>query len=166
VFEQMNIVGQPLILSQPSEVRDAESRLGIRFPSGYREFVTRFGEGTLGGSYIRIYPPHRILFGINNVTEWRERINEFWFWDVGRAVLTKEQVLQSVIIGDTLNGDELIIHPSNSERVYVLPRDKEDIFVAGDGLPAAIEWLCASGILTARFKERDFAPFDIRQQDA
>jgi hypothetical protein len=162
VFDNVTVVGRPLILSPPAEVDAAEAQLGIRFPTGYREFVTRFGEGVLGGSYVRIYPPRRILSGENCLAEWRQRIAAYWFWDGGRDVLTKQQALESVIIGDTADGDELIVHPDNPERVYVLPRDSDDIHVAGDGLPAAIEWLCGSGTLTQPFTERNFEPFDSR----
>ena len=160
MFENVTVVGGPLALSTSVEVDAAEAQLGIRFPIGYREYVTRFGEGVLGGYYIRVYPPGRILAGENNLAEWRQRINEYWFWDDGREVLTKEQALESVIIGDTLDGDELIVHPGNPERIYVLPRHSEDIHVAGDGLPAAVEWLCGSGTLTEPFEERNFEPFD------
>jgi hypothetical protein len=159
LFSNVTVVGGPLVLSSPIEVDAAEAQLGIKFPEGYREYVTQFGEGVLGGSYVRIYPPGRILNGSNNLVEWRQRIDEYWFWDDGKDVLTKEQALESVIIGDTLEGDELIVHPSNSERVFVLPRNSEDVYVAGDGLPAAIEWLCGSGTLTDAFAERDFEPF-------
>ena len=162
MFENVTVVGGPLVLSPPAEVDAAEARLGIRFPTGYREYVTRFGEGVLGGSYVRIYPPRRILSGENNLAEWRRRIGQYWFWDEGRDVLTKEQALGSVIIGDTADGDELIVHPGNPERVYVLPGESESIYVAGDGLPAAIEWLCGSGTLTEAFSERNFEPFDSR----
>ncbi len=156
------VIGGPLVLSSPAEVDVAEAQLSIRFPTGYREYVTRFGEGVLGGSFVRIYPPRRILTGDNNLAEWRERIAEFWFWDEGRDVLTKEQALESVIIGDTLNGDELIVHPDNPERIYVLPRYSENIYIAGEGLPEAIEWLCRSGTLVEPFPARDFEPFDSR----
>jgi hypothetical protein len=163
VFENVTIIGGPLVLSPPAEVDAAEAQLGMRFPAGYREFVTRFGEGVLGGSFVRIYPPRRILTGSNNLAEWRQRIAEYWFWDEGRNVMTKDQALQSVIIGDTLEGDELIVHPDHPERVYVLPRHSENIHVAGEGLPEAIEWLCSAGILTEAFTERNFEPFDSRQ---
>ena len=116
------------------------------------------------GSYIRIYPPHRILGRTsNNLLRWRQRISEYWFWDLGRDVLTKQEALQFVKIGDTLDGDELIVHPSNPERVFVLPRNRHEIYVAGDGLPEAIEWLCSSGTLTEAFDERNFEPFDSRR---
>ena len=163
MFEHFTVIGGPRVLATVDEVDAAEAKLGVRFPTGYREYVTHLGEGVLGGSYIRIYPPRRILSGPNNVTEWRQRIDEFWFWDDGKDVLTKEMALQSVIIGDTLNGDELVVHPSNPERVLVLPRDSETIYVGGEGLAATIEWLCSSGELTEPFVERDFEPFDSRQ---
>ena len=63
MFDNVTVVGGPLVLSSPAEVDAAEAQLGIRFPTGYREYVTRFGEGVLGGYYIRIYPPRRILSG-------------------------------------------------------------------------------------------------------
>src|SRR5262249_5818960 len=73
MFENITVIGSPLVLSTPAEVDAAEAQLGIRFPTGYREYVTKFGEGVLGGSYIRIYPPHRILAGTsNNLLQWRE----------------------------------------------------------------------------------------------
>jgi hypothetical protein len=162
VFDEVTVVGGPLILSPPAEVDAAEAQLRIRFPTGYREYVTTFGEGVLGGTYVRVYPPRRILSGHNNVTEWRRRIDEYWFWDDGQDVLTKEQALQSVIIGDTFDGDELIVHPDQPEKIYVLPRHSGGIHVAGNGLPAAIEWLCNSGTLTEAFSERNFEPFDSR----
>lgn len=164
MFENVTIVGGPLVLQSPAEVDAAEVQLGIRFPTGYREYVTRLGEGVLGGAYVRIYPPRRIMSGNNNVAEWRQRIDEYWHWDDGQDVLTKEQVVGSVIIGDTVDGDELIVRPDNPERIYVLPRDSEAILIAGDGLPAAIEWLCSSGELAEAFAERNFEPFDSRQE--
>ena len=161
MFDNVTIMGSPLFTSSHAEVDEAEAKLGIRFPTGYRDYVTRFGEGVLGGSYIRIYPPRRILTGPNNLEGWRQRIDLFWFWDASQNVLTKEQVLQSVIIGDTLDGDELIVHPDNPERIYVLAHN-ETIYVAGHGLPEAIEWLCKSAVLTEPFRERNFEPFDTR----
>lgn len=94
MFENITVIGSPLVLSTPAEVDAAEAHLGIRFPTGYREYVTKFGEGVPGGSYIRIYPPHRILGrASNNLVQWRQRISEYWFWDLGRDVLTKEEAL-------------------------------------------------------------------------
>jgi hypothetical protein len=162
-LDDITVIGGPLVLSTLQEVDQAESELGIKFPSGYREYVTRFGEGVLGGYYVRVYPPNRILSGENNLREWRDRINEYWFWDDGKHLLTKPRALESVIIGDTLDGDELVVHPNNPERIYVLPRNSETIYVAGDGLLPALQWLCSAGTLTEPFEQREFEPFDSRK---
>ena len=164
MFENITVKGGPLVLSTAAEVDQAQVALGTRFPSGYREYVTQFGEGILGGVYVRIYPPHQIMHGENSQPQWLARINQYWFWDDDKELMPKEKALQCVIIGDTYDGDELIIHPDDPDRIYVLPRHSEAALVAGNGLVEAIEWLCSSNILTEAFTERDFEPFDSRVQ--
>ena len=161
-FDDFSIDSTKRFHNDSSGIDAAEAELGIRFPDGYREFMTRFGEGALA-DYVRVYPPHQLLAGDNCVVEWRKRIEEYWFWDDGIDVLTKEKALESCIIADTLDGDELITHPSDPDRLYVLPRHEEMIYVAGDGLLAAIEWLLTSGTLTDPIEERNFDPFDSQQ---
>jgi len=156
MFERIVVKQAAASFPTKIDVQDLESRLGTTVPVGYGEFITRFGEGVLGGSYIRIYPPSRILAELE---EWRSRIDEYWIWDEGCDVLPKDQALKSIILGDTVDGDELIFHPDRPDNVYVLPRDSESIFLAGIGLAQAVEWLCTSGVLTEPFNERDFEAF-------
>jgi hypothetical protein len=59
-----------------------------------------------------------------------------------------------------MDGDELVMHPSDPDRLYVLPRHEEVIYVAGNGLLAAIEWFLTSGVLTEPIEDRSFEPFD------
>ena len=158
-IDDIRIVNEPLVLSTPAEVDALETKLWITFPEGYRDFMTRLGEGVLAASLIRIYPPWRIE---RELSEWRRRIHRYWFWDEGRELLPKERALECVIIGDTLNGDELVFHPTRPGRLFVLPRDSEKIFEAGGDLLSAIEWVCTSGELAEPFDERDFEPFDSR----
>jgi len=157
-FEPMSKI---LFYDRAAEVDAAEKQLGVRLPTGYREFIARLGEGRLAG-YVRVYPPYQILEGDNSVTAWRKRIDEYWFWDEGKDVLTKVKALECVIVADTMDGDELVAHPSEPDRLYVLPRYEEKIYVAGDGLLAAIEWLLTSGTLTDAIDDRTFEPFDGR----
>lgn len=133
----------------------------MKFPIGYREYVTRFGEGVLGSSYIRIYPPKRV---VGERQEWRKRVDEYLFWKPGWTGLTKEAAQNSTVIGDTVDGDELVTHPKNPNKIFVLPRNEERVLVAGKGLPAAIGWLCSSGVLTEAFKDRNFEPFEARPE--
>jgi hypothetical protein len=162
-LKTIRVVGGPLVRATAAAVADAESQLWITFPKGYREYITTLGEGVLGGSFVRIYPPWRIL---RELAEWRERIRKHWFWDKGRKLLPKERALESVIQGDTASGDELVFHPGKPDRLFVLPRESEKIFDAGSDLLAAVEWMCDSGKLTKRFTERDFEPFDTRREKA
>jgi hypothetical protein len=160
-LEDVRVVGKPLVLATAAEVDALASRLWITFPSGYREYVTRLGEGVLGGSFVRVYPPWRVE---NEVQGWRRRVNKYWFWDQGRDRLPKERALECVIIGDTVNGDELVFHPCRPNRLFVLPRDSEQVFDAGGDLLAAVEWMCTSGELVEPFDERNFEPFDSRAE--
>jgi hypothetical protein len=160
-LESAEVSGGPLVLADSTEVSDFEQRYWIRFPDGYRDYVTQLGEGVLGGDFVGIYPPWRIE---KELAEWRHRINKYWVWDAGDDVLPKQRALECIIVGDTLNGDELVFHPQRPEKVLVLPRGGESIFVAGGDLLTAIDWVCNSGELTEPFSERVFEPFDSRKE--
>lgn len=137
-------------------VRDASLQLGASFPSGYEEYVTRFGKGLLGGTWVRVYMPSQIVLGL---ARWRERIDQYWFWDKGRETLTKAKALQCIVFADTWDGDEVVFHPSEPEKIYVLPRHSEAVHIASEsGLLKALEWLCSSGVITEAFTDRFFEP--------
>lgn len=145
------------------EVAEVEQLLGIKFPAGYQDFITKFGEGAM--TEIRIYPPRRILNGLNNLREWRKRIGEYWFWDVNPEILNKEQALECIIIADTFVGDELAFHPRNPETIYFLPRHDDNIYKI-DGFYEAMEWYCTSGVLIQPYGERTFQSYDSRNFDS
>jgi hypothetical protein len=157
----IKVVGKPLVRAKASDVDRLEAQYWIRFPKGYRDYVTRLGEGVLGGTFVRIYPPWRIA---SELSEWRERIRRYWFWDRGKKLLPKDRALECIIVGDTMEGDELVFHPSKPGALFVLPRHSEKIFDAGADLLAAVDWMCSSGKLTTAFKERNFEPFDSRKE--
>ncbi len=148
------VVGnQALSTSSEEEIKHCQKKLNVNFEKDYVEYVTKYGAGILGGSFIRIYTPNAIL---DTFDEWKERIEEYWFWDEGKDVLSKQEVLNSIIIGDTLDGDEIIFY--NNE-YFILPHEEEMIYRIGKTLKESIEWLCSSGILTEPFDEREFEPF-------
>jgi hypothetical protein len=160
-LNDIHVAKKPLVRVSAKEVDDLAKRLWITFPSDYREYITKFGEGTLGGSLIRIYPPWRIE---RELADWRRRVNKYWFWDAGRDVLPKDRALECILIGDTTNGDEIIFHPTRPQTIFILPRDSEDIFEIRGDLLAAIEWTCTSGKLVEPFDDRDFEPYDSREE--
>lgn len=143
-----------LFLASEEEILACEKTLNIAFDEDYKEYVLVYGSGILGGTYVRIFLPETIILTLE---EWRNRITEYWFWDEGKEVMTKDQVLSSVRIGDTFDGDEIILYKGE---YFVLPRYSEMIYKAGNTLEEIITWLCSSGILTEAFSEREFEPFD------
>ena len=157
----IRILKKPLVLAGADEIDALEAKLWVTFPAGYREYVTKLGEGVLGGAFVRIYPPWRIE---KDLLEWRKRIGKHWFWEKSRKLLPKERALECVIIGDTVNGDELIFHPVRPNQLFILPRDSEKASVAGADLLEAVERMCSSGELTEPFAERDFEPYDSRKE--
>jgi len=160
-ISDVRILKTPLVLADADEIDTVESKLWLTFPSGYREYVTKLGEGVLGGNFVRIYPPWRIE---KELAEWRRRISKYWFWEKSRKLLPKERALECVVIGDTVNGDELVFHPTRSNRLFVLSGENEKAAVAGSDVLEAVEWMCSSGELTEPFSERDFEPFDSRKE--
>jgi hypothetical protein len=158
-INSVNVTGKPLVRAKSTDVVALESQLWLNFPDGYKEYVTKLGEGVLGG-FVRIYPPWRIQ---TELEEWRLRIKKFWFWDKGHKILPKERALECVIIGDTVIGDEIVFHPTRPERLYIMPRGGEKIFDVGNDLWTTIEWICCSGTLVEVIKERDFVPYDSRK---
>lgn len=151
----------PLVRATAAQVDALEARLWGPFPAGYREYVTTLGEGVLGGGFVRVYPPWRVE---RDLDEWRRRVAKYWFWDKGRKLLPKERGVECVVVGDTANGDELVFHPMRPGRLFVLPRDSEQVFDAGPDLLAAVEWVLTSRKLTPKVAERDFEPFDSRKE--
>ncbi len=144
-------------------ISEVEEALGVTFPHGHREYITALGEGVLGGTYIRIYPPWRVL---KENREVQQRWDEYWFWDAGHDVLTKEEALTCIILGDTVDGDELVFQPQRVDRILILPRHSENVYEAGSDLFSAVEWLCSSGVLTESFTERNFEGFGTRPPDS
>lgn len=143
-----------LFRADEEDILACEKILNVTFDEDYKEYVLQYGSGIMGGTYVRMFLPETIMLTLD---EWRKRITEYWFWDEGKEVLTKDEVLKSIRIGDTFDGDEIIFL---NNQYYILPRYSEMIYKAGNTLEETITWLCSSGILTEAFSEREFEPFD------
>ncbi|HET9229809.1 MAG TPA: hypothetical protein VFO00_00885 [Vitreimonas sp.] len=149
----------PLVGVPDAEVVASEQAIGGCFPTGYRAFITRFGRGVLGG-LVRIYAPADIANGPNNVREWRNRIDEYWFWDASAELLPKARALQCICIADTVGGDELVFHPSEPDRLYVMAHDFDEAYLASTtGLEAAVDWFFTSGVIDQPFENDSFEPY-------
>ncbi len=152
MFDDIYIVSSKLKTARKADVSATERTLKLEFPAGYSEFVCRLGEGTLN-NLIRINMPDRVP---KQIRQWQAAWASAFFWEKGRRTLSKDKVLESIPIGDTLTGDQLIFHPAMPATLFILPRQSETIFRAGESLEAAIDWVCTSGKVARRQRFKYF----------
>ena len=140
-----------VLVVNPSRVHPAdredvvavESELGVSLPSGYAAYVQQLGEGALG-HLVRVYPPQQVP---GKTREWRERVQQFWFWDTAQAGVAAEALQErGVLLADTFEGDELCFDPADPETLYVLPRDEDVAHRVESGFLAALEWMLSGGL--------------------
>lgn len=141
-FEGVYLVSNKLQIASEDEIEDLEKSLGRALPKGYADFVSTLGLGTYC-DLLRVYLPERIL---KEREEVRQRWDQYYFWEDGRDVLTKEQVLECTIFADTIDGDEIIAHPEKPGRLFVLPRHDDLIYVVPRCFEAPLEWHGPKGI--------------------
>ncbi len=148
-----------LTLATTDEVDAAEANLNVSFPSGYKEYVTTLGFREYC-NYIRIEMPSRILSEYKNSQQF---LNEYWFWEMGEKILSKEEAVESIKIADTIDGDVIIFHPTNPNELFVLPRNDDMLYEIGQDLYEAIDWLCVerncdTGSVGESHEKRYFVP--------
>lgn len=114
-YGSVHLMNDDSVLVSPEAVARLERRLGTAMPTGYKEFVATLGLGVLNDA-VRVYTPERIF---TEFKDFQQRWSEYWFWDEGRDVLSKEKALECIIVADTGNGDELVFHPSQPDKLYM-----------------------------------------------
>jgi hypothetical protein len=158
-LDRVYLVFDDLKTVTPAEVAAGADRLGLTFPGGYAEYMAELGEGTLS-DYVRIWPPRRIE---KELPEHRRFWSGNFCWDED-GPLTPARTGETVLLGDTLDGDSLVFHPDRPDDLFVLPRHDDQIYRIGPGLDAAIDWLCDSGVLTRPMTYRYFEPHGERER--
>jgi SMI1 / KNR4 family (SUKH-1) len=103
-----------------------EVQLGFLFPEDYRAFIATLGLGETNLS-IRTFSPQHILSGY--LTELRDRLAEYWFWNENPDLLTQSRAMECVPFFDSYGGDDIIFHPSDRNRWFILPHEEEEIYV-------------------------------------
>ncbi|MBI3926406.1 MAG: SMI1/KNR4 family protein [Armatimonadetes bacterium] len=149
-WDSIYVVNDRLATASTEEVKELEDRLHVRVPAGYSEFAHRFGEGVFCG-FLRIYMPRKIL---DEHGGFRRKWREDPFWNEGPLIA--EDLARAVILGDSLQGDQLVLHSSRPGTVFVLPHNSETSWEAGDDLEQALNWICSSGELVAPISSRYF----------
>lgn len=149
-----------LTLASHLEVDALEEQIG-RFPLGYRDYVTTLGRGEYC-NYVRVQMPSEIQEGY---LEYQRVLDEFWWWELSEEVVSKKTATESVYFASTIDGDAILFHPSNAERILVLPRNDDRSYVIGSDLYEVIDWLCVhhitpTGNVGETNVERYFVPYN------
>lgn len=152
----VEIRGGPLVLASDAEVDEMQNRLSVAFPAGYREYVTRLGEGVLSG-FVRVLPPWRILAELE---EHRGMMSAYWFWASAETPFGQEQAMESIQIADTVDGDVIAFYPANRQPIIVLPRNEDRLHARGPDFLETIIWVCTA--IGEVGPPHYFEPFDSR----
>lgn len=156
----VEVEGGPLVLASHAAVDDLEQRLGVRFPDGYREYVTLLGEGQLE-ALVRVHPPWGVL---EELDAHRGLMAAYWSWH-DEPAFGQHEATESIPLGDTVDGDAILFHPADRTQIVVLPRHDERLFLRGADLLEVVEWLCAGGTGSIAGPGRTFAPYDSRRSE-
>ena len=133
-----------LTLAANHTVDSLEKAFGIRFPDGYREYVTTLGKGTFyfNKAAIRIRMPNEIL---TQNDEHQAFLTEYWFWDLNEDLFPKKKGIESILVCDNVVGDIIVIHPSKSNELVALPHEDDYLHKTGNDLYEAFKWLGGLG---------------------
>jgi hypothetical protein len=108
------------------EVEAVEALLGFAFPEDYRKFVSTLGVGGTEFS-LRVWSPQDILD--DHLPTLRDRLSAFWFWDKSPELLTQARAVECVPFFDSSCGDDIIFHPSDRNRWFILQHEADTVAV-------------------------------------
>ena len=123
---QFIVTNPPLNPVSAQELSAVEYELGFLFPDDYRAFITTFGAGEIN-ICIRAISPQNILKSWLHDT--RDRLAEYWFWNESPTSLTQARAIQCVPFFDSPAGDDILFHPCDRNRWFILPHEQEEIIV-------------------------------------
>jgi len=143
VFANLYLVTDKLQTISPHEIDALERTLGLSLPEGYYEYMTTLGVGTYC-DLLRVYEPRRVL-------EESEKMRNLWrdycFWEAGREILSKEQILEAIIFADTEVGDNVVLSTDMPDRLFVLPRDDDTVYWVPENFRNPLLWRSQDGIV-------------------
>lgn len=133
-LDDVFIVCDQLVVATDAQVSKAEMQIGSALPQGYREYVTRLGDGLLNGA-LYVIPPTRLLATRN---EAQQRWRDYYLWEESQDVLGKDALWQCHLIATLFTGSEFIVHPRRPDHIFYLARHTT-IAPVGDGIAALLD---------------------------
>jgi hypothetical protein len=167
IFDDVILLSPKIQPIAMEEVEALKQHLGFALPSGYREFITHFGEGDYCDLF-RIYPPSSIREEYASYREsWKtwyyeSRDVKHWFYEGSEHILSEEQLQACIIVGDSFDGDYIVYHPSQPDKLFVLPRHYYKIYTLKADFSDLHIWIEASPRLKIFTPWQDRAHLDFR----
>jgi hypothetical protein len=115
-FQHIYLVNDKLERYTPETFIEIEEAFGIQFPPLQKIFLHTLGKGVYC-NHVRIHAPQEIL--ANN--QERPRNAEIDPLN-GSVALSPERIRTSIIIADSIEGDQIVLLPDEPEKLYVLLR--------------------------------------------
>ncbi len=152
-LDDVYVISDKLDLATEDQIRAAERALGTRFPSGYQDYVTTLGAGTLNGQ-VRVLVPAEI---VERTREYRKIEAEtaaaceqdgFSMWDqveAGLDLLPPDRWLEAVLLVDPSDGHRIVFHPDAPDDLIFIPHEEMEVYLAGHTLEDALTWFLETG---------------------
>ncbi len=136
MFDEVYCVSDKKVTVLPDQIIDLVKSLEIPLPPGYLEYMTTLGKGSYCDKII-VYEPELIS---KEYQEARKTWDDNYFWEAGKEVLTKEQVLNSILFAISEDGDDIIFQPDIPDKLFVLPRQDNTIYWIEGGFYNPLNW--------------------------
>jgi len=142
-FPQIYVVSDKLETVSEEVIINAESELAVRFPRGYREYMTELGTGMFC-EYVYVYPPRRIL---EDASIYQATFQENYdLWSESHSLIRREDIGKLIVFAHTVDMGKIAFHKDNPETIFVLPYNHEVIYQAGTDLHDTLAWLYSFGV--------------------
>jgi hypothetical protein len=122
-FDQVHVISRHNNPVPLKEVEALQTQIGVALPSGYVDFIRRFGEG----EYCDLFYIHSPSTLLKRLPDFRSVWADYWFFEGSEHLLSQEEVQQSYLLGESKDGDEIVFYPPRSHELYMLPRHSEKI---------------------------------------
>ena len=135
-----------------AELKSLEDRLKVKLPDDYCEFLIKFGAGEFCG-WLSHFNSSDLFEGQKS---YQNLVREFYLWDTKTSALSKQEVIEATWLARSIDGDEIVFHPSKSPGLFLLPRNLETILPIGSSWGQVLDFFAYSGVI---FKKSEFPWF-------
>ncbi len=155
MFEDIYLVNDDVELIEPEVIDELEVSIGCRLPRGYREILTKLGVGTYC-DLINLITPKDV---IDRTAKQRELWGAYYDWERGGHILSLDRAKNAYLIAQSIDGDDILLHPEDSSRLFVLPRHNDTVYWLDSDFSDPLAWQSEDGPVNQPPPFRYFEPY-------